>query len=289
VNSRVLVCALIFVQLLLCLSPGAGAAPRYYEYTFETLKANVPERVNEVATKGWEVFDVAFTNLSGYLICYRRLVPDGSPQNRYAFDLATPDNAAAKANEAARNGWELYKLVSCAGRLYGLCYRGVPPNVHHEYAFERAAGAQLEQKANDASRRGWEVLDVGFGDVSGYLLCYRRLPPDAPRPTYAFETPRGADLQNVANVSATLGWELIRVLSCLQDRYCLCFRKASPGAHAYAFEGAAGKNIERLADNAVKNGWEVYRVCGSPAGDIDYSDAPDILRSAAPYLVCYRR
>lgn len=52
---------------------------------------------------------------------------------------------------------------------------------------------------------------------------------------------------------------------------------------------AAGRNIESLTDAAVAQGWQVFTVAGDPPGDIDYQDASELLRSALPYLVCFRR
>lgn len=246
------------------------------------------ERVNHVAGQGWEVFDVAFTNLSGYLVCYRRLVPRGTPRHTYAFDLVTPRNAEARANEASQSGWKIYKVVSCTPRLHCLCYRRAPPG-RDAYSFETSPGAQLAERANAAAQRGWELLDVGFGDVSGYLLCYRRLPRDAPRPTYRFMTPRGRDVEAEANAAGQQGWELFRMVACLQDRYGLCFRRTPASRHAYSFERAGGKNLESLADRAVAQGLQVYRVVASPAGDVDYSDVGDILPSGVPYMLCVTR
>lgn len=276
--------ALILLLVLACTA--APAAPPRYEYTFETLKENMQSRVNEVAGLGWEVHDVTFANLSGYLVCYRRILPEGTSRYQYAFSLATADNIDSKANEATASGWEIFRLVSCAGRLYCLCLRQVkePP----AYAFERASGVELADKANAASRRGWDVQDLGFGDVSGYLLCYRRVPPKTPPSTYSFVTCAGGQVEAAANEAARNGWELLRIVACLRDTYCLAFRR-SHSRHVYAFAPAAGKDIESKADAAVAQGWEVYTVTGSPAGDIDYEDAPDLLRSALPFLLCLRR
>lgn len=265
----------------------AAAPPLRYEYTFETLEANMQDRVNYVAGQGWEVHDVVFTNMSGYLVCYRRALPQGTPRYSYAFSLATPAKAQAKADEATRSGWEIYRMVSCAGKLYCLCLRRVarPP----AYSFESSVGADLAKRANEASRGGWEVLDVGFGDVSGYLLCYRKRPEDSPPSTYSFVTCKGSEVEAKANEGARNGWELLRLVACLQDVYCLCFRKTSGTPYSYAVERAAGRNIESKADAAVAQGWEVYTLAGAPAGDIDYEDVSDLLHSSLPYMLCYRR
>jgi hypothetical protein len=280
---------LLLVLAVLCIvaRPPCAAAPPPYQYVYGAYKQDLEGEVNKVASSGWEVFDVAFTPMNGYLVCYRR--PAGREKGiaTYAFVLALADNAQSKANAASKNGWGIFKICTTAQHLYCLCFRK-ESGPGASYVFEHYLAKDCSDIVNEHARRGLNLVDFGFGG-DGYLLCFRSGRPNPHPPENLLGNANIVGLNGLFQGLTKKHWEMLDLVQCTDNLCAVWLRKGTGRAYEYGFESVGWGNIASKTEEAIKNGWQVVRVMANNGMHMDFTDPGEMIRQRVPYTLCLRR